>query len=228
MASNTSSVRSPSTSTRSYPPSLYSRTSCSACVGMVTRAPLSGGLARNRRGPKVSPLAIWSRRANRGRSTCTARSVVTPFATWRNRRFFASAGSILGSGRWPRISARPGIRYCPAATMTSTSSPTWTSSAGLIDAIRRSAITTVRFSSTTGTLEAVIGSTLTPTKARSPSTTGKGSPQPAVSTTASATPPHVMRPTLVSLAFTSTYPQGHAPYLPGSGGRILGGTCSRL
>ena len=119
-----------------------------------------------------------------------------------------------------------------------------------MEAMRRFATTTVWFSSTTGPLGPRIGSTLTPTNATSPSTTGSGSPQ-AVATrhTPSAAPARrpwnhrglVVQDTLwprspersprfpLRLTMLDILAPGPGPQAPsGNGGRNRGGTCPRL
>ena len=43
-------------------------------------------------------------------SPCMPRTVVTPFATYRNSRFLMSSSLMRGFGRCPCISVSPGIR----------------------------------------------------------------------------------------------------------------------
>src|SRR6056297_91862 len=92
-----------------------------------TEFPLSEGPDVISRGPTRSPAASAARSARCPGSPSMPRIVVTPWA--RNSASTSStACRSEDGGTWACISARPGIRNCPSASMVAASPPAWSGS----------------------------------------------------------------------------------------------------
>jgi len=93
------------------------------------------------------------------------RTNVTPFATYRKSTLSMYSRGTCPPGRWPCISASPGIRYLPAPSTRVAPAGTFTCPAGPTSTMRPSRTITVWFSITRSRS---IGTTFTPTNATVP------------------------------------------------------------